>query len=93
VRDTTVNRVASFGEFLDRREESDSRLDSPKQALRELLLRFHPATRPVLWRVLVTQVLVYEALERSRNAMSTEGAQLQALFADPASELATELTW
>src|SRR5260221_58924 len=41
-------------------------------AIIELYRNFHPKTRPVLWRVLVTQAHIYEALLRTREMKLTD---------------------
>jgi hypothetical protein len=55
-----IDTLTSFGEFeplLDSHDAADVR--SGAGAARDLFLDFDPATRPVLWRVLVIQVLLY----------------------------------
>jgi hypothetical protein len=59
-RSEGVETLTSFGEFeplLDGLDVDDVR--SGMGAARDLFLEFDPATRPVLWRVLVIQVLLY----------------------------------
>jgi hypothetical protein len=59
-RSEGVETLTSFGEFepiLNGLDVDDVR--SAMGAARDLFLEFDPATRPVLWRVLVIQVLLY----------------------------------
>lgn len=59
-------RCMSFGEFEDALGSEDRRVQEAFEPVADLFLRFHPATRPVLWRVLVAQVHLYDALVRSQ---------------------------
>jgi hypothetical protein len=59
-------RCLSFGEFLRDWERRDSALFQARGELLALIGGFHPARKPVLWRVLVTQHLLYTLLLRDR---------------------------
>lgn len=55
-----IDTLTSFGEFEPKFDELDrTDLRTGPGAARDLFLDFDPATRPVLWRVLVTQALLY----------------------------------
>ena len=54
-------RCMTFGEFLTAFDKRGSKIDAIRPELDELFLGFHPQTRPVLWRVLVGQALLYDA--------------------------------
>lgn len=57
-------RVMGFGEFLREWERPESALHRTREPLLELLIGFHPARKPVLWRVLLAQHMLYTALLR-----------------------------
>lgn len=64
-------RVISFGEFEEKVkavEESDVR--SALGAARDLFFDFHPIRRPVLWRILLVQYLLYKAILHSARVES-----------------------
>lgn len=65
VEDGGRERTVTFGEFVEARETGGPRAELQRRALRGLLLGFAPQRRPVLWRVLVSQALLYEALRAS----------------------------
>jgi hypothetical protein len=59
-------RLRSFGEF---EEDSLNEATPVRKALKRmeyLLVNFHPATRPVFWRILVAQAHIYLALLQTR---------------------------
>jgi hypothetical protein len=57
-----VGRVKSFGEFEQEYEAAGSPINKAFPRVEYLLLNFHPKTRPVFWRLLVTQAHLYRAL-------------------------------
>lgn len=60
-----IDTVTSFGEFEPKFDELDTTdLRTGPGAARDLFLDFDPATRPVLWRLLVTQALLYWCYQR-----------------------------
>jgi hypothetical protein len=58
------SRCMTFGEFLRDWDRSGSDLHGIRGTLFELLGGFHPARKPVLWRVLLAQYLLYTVLLR-----------------------------
>lgn len=53
-------RFVSFGQFeemFDTLKEDD--VNSSLGTARDLFFSFHPSTRPVLWRILIAQVMLY----------------------------------
>ncbi len=64
VEDGGGQRVMSFGEFLREWGRPDSKLDAVHPILRDLILGFHPERKPVLWRVLLVQHMLYTVLLR-----------------------------
>ena len=68
-------RVATFGEFEAQFSNvSVQDVSGPVGAARDLFSGFHPAMRPVLWRLLIAQFLIYKALFASiqRNEVALE---------------------
>jgi hypothetical protein len=67
-------RIKSFGEFEQqffKKGESAVSQDDSNNNIFEVFFTifsyFHPRTRPVLWRVLITQVYLYNAIKNIRN--------------------------
>jgi hypothetical protein len=58
------SRCLTFGEFLREWDRARSPLHGSRGELLYLLGGFHPARKPVLWRVLVAQYLLYTVLLR-----------------------------
>jgi hypothetical protein len=65
---TSVARCKTFGEFLAEFEDRNSEIYAIRGELDALFRGFHPARKPVLWRVMVTQALLYEELLRAQGA-------------------------
>jgi hypothetical protein len=65
-------RIKSFGEFEQQYFKKDKSISSddsnePFEVFFTLFSYFHPRTRPVLWRVLLTQAFLYNAIKNIRN--------------------------
>jgi hypothetical protein len=60
----------SFGEFESTYKTAQEH--NTFDAFIELFKNFHPKTRPILWRVLVTQAHIYKALLRGREMKLTD---------------------
>lgn len=60
-----ISRCMSFGEFEEIYNEVNTagKFDS----FREIFINFHPKTRPVMWRILIAQAHIYQALLLSRE--------------------------
>jgi hypothetical protein len=71
-----VSRCMSFGEFEEiyNNANTTGKFDS----FREIFMNFHPKTRPVLWRILITQAHIYQALLLTREIKITASAEDQA---------------
>lgn len=65
-----MSRCISFGEFEDAFFNQNSELCEKLSSFSDLFLNFHPKTRPILWRILVTQAHIYKALLYTRKQMS-----------------------
>ena len=71
--DNNIIRIKSFGEFEQQFfKKSDSITSHDTNNTFEVFFTifsyFHPRTRPVLWRVLITQAYLYNAIKNIRNA-------------------------
>jgi len=55
-------RLRSFGEFETEYYDQNSPIGAGFSILTDMFLHFHPKARPVLWRMLVSQAHIYEAL-------------------------------
>jgi hypothetical protein len=67
-------RAMTFGEFVTAWDDSASSLADVKDDLLDLLIGFHPRRRPVLWRLLVTQALLYETLRAAADSRTDVAA-------------------
>jgi hypothetical protein len=68
-----VERCKTFGEFLVEFETRDSPVDRIRPELDEMFAGFHARQRPVLWRVLAAQALLYDAF----LGVESESAELE----------------
>ena len=75
VRHDTTDRCMTYGEFEDAINEPRSPLRDRTEEFAALFVGFHPQTRPVLWRTLLAQAHVYEALIRSFDAAEGDAAE------------------
>jgi hypothetical protein len=58
-------RLKTFGEFESEYSDKNSRTHQMLMPVAEVLLGFHPQRRPVLWRMLCTQTLIYDRMIES----------------------------
>lgn len=66
-RDTQADghhRLISFGEFESELHKTGSRVCETFSFVRDIITRFHPEARPVLWRMLITQAHIYDSIVR-----------------------------
>ena len=61
-------RSMTFGEFVTAWADAKSAFADVKGDVLNLLIRFHPRQRPVLWRLLVEQALLYDVLLATADA-------------------------
>jgi len=61
-----IRRIKSYGEF-EAHYRSNKALQDNFRIVADLFLDFHPKTRPVLWRILITQAHIYLALINMRE--------------------------
>jgi hypothetical protein len=67
-------RLISYGEFERNFYESD--LKRPFNNIAYLFHNFHPKYRPVLWRILLTQVHIYHAIKNTRELKDSKSSVL-----------------
>jgi hypothetical protein len=60
----TEQRVMSFGEFESALHTADSAVANAFAIVSDIFLEFEPEKRPILWRALVTQAHIYDAIVR-----------------------------
>lgn len=61
-----VLRCMSYGEFVN--TYNDQAKNKKFRGFIDVFLEFHPRERPVLWRMLITQVYIYQALMQARES-------------------------
>ncbi len=68
-----ISRCMSYGEFEEiyNNANTTAKFDS----FREIFMNFHPMMRPVLWRILITQAHIYQALLRTREIKITASVE------------------
>ncbi len=74
IRETNgISRCMSFSEFEEiyNNANTTAKFDS----FREIFMNFHPKTRPVLWRILITQAHFYQALLLTREVKITNSKE------------------
>jgi hypothetical protein len=75
----SISRVMSFGEFEETYFDGVNEKGSNKarfETFITLFSYFHPKARPVLWRILVTQSFLYNAIKNIRNMDKINLSQL-----------------
>jgi hypothetical protein len=55
-------QIISFGEFEKKTAEGYDNKSSPIYFSRELFYKFHPKQKPILWRIIITQLLLFDVL-------------------------------
>lgn len=83
-------RLFSFGEFVNMREENSEVFTRRFGRAVELFLNFHPQTRPVLWRILLTQCAIYRWI---RNSVTESSAALTPQALQESIEERHEFDW
>jgi hypothetical protein len=64
---TNLLRCMTLGEFMNACRDENSKICRYESAVKELFVDFRPDTRPVLWRILITQAHLYKALMNAFN--------------------------
>jgi len=79
-------RCMTYGEF-DAAYYQDHEVAESFNEVAELFHNFHPKTRPVLWRMLITQAHIYEALIRTRQLKLSQSRESATPLLMPISEV------
>lgn len=86
-------RCMTYGEFESAYYEDDKVAESFVEVA-ELFHNFHPKTRPVLWRILIAQAHIYEALIRTRQLkLSQSGESVTPLLNAISGEAKRKFDW
>jgi hypothetical protein len=76
-------RLRSFGEFEQKFHNQASALHTSFLLVSDIFLDFHPKTRPVLWRMLIAQAHIYQAvLQIGRSGSGGAGISVQPIPRD-----------
>lgn len=87
-----TSRSRTFGEFMREVEDPEAAVAALLPDLSAVFHRFHPDRKPVLWRVLLTQALLYTVLlDFSRRRAGSTLVEIAAV--QDVDELARELRW
>jgi hypothetical protein len=73
-------RCMSFGEFESMYHGSSAEVRKNFQPVIDIFLNFHPGARPVLWRILITQLYLYRAVIRVSESSYQEGLNRSSLL-------------
>ncbi|MGA8534816.1 MAG: hypothetical protein WB615_11980 [Candidatus Tumulicola sp.] len=66
-------RLITYAEFEDQYLQPRSKLNSELKVFKQMIHGFTPSSRPVLWRVLVSQFFVYRALRVALDSSKRRG--------------------
>lgn len=87
-------RCKSFGEFCSDLDGTDAATAEFKSTVTEVFGGFHPRRKPILWRVLLTEVALYDAfIELQRSTGNHEFRLGEATRAFPSAENARLFDW
>lgn len=87
------SRCMSFAEFLAAWSDPHSALHASAGDIEELFTGFHPRTRPVLWRVLVSQYLLHRLLMQVQQRGVWERDEVERLVTERAIAALPQLDW
>ena len=74
------SRCMTFGEFLADFADPKTKVGALCPEFEALFKGFHPRTKPVLWRVLLTQELLYREFLKGQTALLDDDAELEDAF-------------
>lgn len=74
------SRFLRYGEFVSAYHDEQSEVHQAFAPIGKLFYRFHPTTRPILWRVLMAQAYVYRAVQLSGGSGTANADGRQALL-------------
>jgi hypothetical protein len=75
-----IPRIKSYGEFEnDCLNAEKNKWKEPWDEAAKLYTRFHPKSYPILWRIMVTQAILYQSLKNSTSKDSDPYFDFKAL--------------
>ena len=86
-----VRRCKTFSEFYVEAQDRQSSIGRVLPELLDLVQGFHPSKRPVLWLVMVEQLMLYDVLRQCRKLKS--GNEVTTLEPPSAGDYMTDLHW
>jgi len=86
-----VRRCKTFSEFYVEAQDRRSSIGRVLPELLDLVQGFHPARRPVLWLVMVEQLMLYDVLRRCSQLKPSD--EVSALDPPNAGDYVTDLRW
>jgi hypothetical protein len=93
-RGDNAARCRTFGEFRTEWARRDSTLSALIPELTALFGGFHPREQPALWRILITQYLLYDAfLHVHRSTAQESDRRVVQLVRIPSTEQMKQLNW
>lgn len=88
-----VSRCRTYGEFLAELRDTGSGIAAVMPDLTALFQGFHPQQQPALWRVLVSQVLLYDSFLHAYRSVQGNDRRLPQLVRRPSDEEVGLLDW
>lgn len=90
----TGNRFVSFGQFEERfKTLQEEDVNSSLGTVRDMFFEFHPSTRPVLWRILIAQALLYRGLLEFSRRKEMSSSEFLAFIASLPKEEMVGFDW
>jgi heme exporter protein D len=90
-KEEEARRCKTFSEFYVEAQDRQSSIGRVLPELLDLVQRFHPARRPVLWLVMVEQLMLYDVLRQCGKL--EPGDEVATLMPASARDYATDLSW
>lgn len=93
-------RLKSFGKFTNEYIK-EKKVEPPFDSIYNIFLNFHPSKKPVLWRILIAQLYLYDAIKhiydiKKKNKNLQDSGELpnyKSIKTIPEKERREELNW
>jgi hypothetical protein len=90
----TGYRFVSFGQFEEKfKTLQEEDVNSSLGTARDLFFEFHPSTRPVLWRILIAQALLYRGILEFSRRKEMSSSEVLAFIASLPKEEMVDFDW
>ena len=90
----TKRRFVSFGQFEEKFETlQEEDVKSSLGTARDLFFEFHPSTRPVLWRILIAQALLYRGILEFSRRKEMSSSEVLAFITSLSKEEMVDFDW